>query len=215
VPGTYRVRATFADDTHLRGKALDGPDATPLPSLHQGSHGRFVRLLERRLVELHYRLEGVDRRYDLRTADAVVAFRKVQGMDRVFTVGPTVWRALADPIVPHARADTQAFHFEVDQTHQVLLTVERGAVTSISHISTGKPSTPTHDGSFRVYRKVATLTGGGLYWPSYFDGLRALHGYVEVPTYPASHGCVRIPYWNAKWVYRHAPIGTRVIVYHT
>jgi L,D-transpeptidase catalytic domain len=214
-PGTYRVRATFADDAHLRGGASDGPDATPLPNLRQGSHGAFVRLLERRLVELHYRLEGIDRRYDVRTADAVVAFRKVQGMDRVFTVTPAVWRALADPVVPRPRSDIAAFHFEVDQTHQVLLTVDRGEVTSISHISTGKPSTPTHDGSFRVYRKVAALTSGGLYWPSYFDGLRALHGYVEVPTYPASHGCVRIPYWNAKWVYRHAPIGTRVIVYHT
>jgi lipoprotein-anchoring transpeptidase ErfK/SrfK len=110
--------------------------------------------------------------------------------------------------------DVKRFHFEVDQAHQVLYAVEDGEITDILHISTGKPSTPTHDGSFRVYSKIAGLTGGGLYYPSYFDGLRALHGYVEVPTYAASHGCVRIPYWNAKWVYRHAPIGTPVIVYH-
>ncbi len=213
-PGVYRARASFSDSDLLTGSALAGPTSPPLPSLKEGSSGIFVQLLERRLVHLRYRLTGVDERYDFRTADAVVAFRKVQGMQRVFSVDAAVWRALADPGIPKPQANAQAFHFEVDQTLQVLYAVEDGEVISISHVSTGKPSTPTHDGSFRVYRKVAALTAGGLYWPSYFDGLRALHGYVEVPTYAASHGCVRIPYWNAKWVYHHAPIGTRVIVYH-
>ena len=212
--GSYRVLAGFSNADLLEGVARAGPISPRLPSLRQGSSSVYVELLERRLVALDYRLTGVNRRYDERTADAVVAFRKVQGMQRVFAVDAAVWRALVDPRVPHPHADIRRFHFEVDQTHQVLYTVEDGAVTSISHISTGKPSTPTRDGSFRVYRKIAGLTGGGLYYPSYFDGLRALHGYVEVPTYPASHGCVRIPYWNAKWVYRHAPIGTPVIVYH-
>jgi hypothetical protein len=213
-PGAYRAHASFQAVDLLQGKALDGPERTPLPSLHAGSTGGPVKLLEQRLVELHYRLVGVNRSYDLRTGDAVLAFRKVQGMSRVSTVDPSVWRALADPKLPRPRVDARRFHIEVDQTHQVLYTVDRGEITNILHISTGKPSTPTHDGSFLVYRKFGGLTSGGLYYPSYFDGLRALHGYVEVPTYPASHGCVRIPYWNAQWVYRHAPIGTRVIVYH-
>jgi len=211
--GAYRARATFSDADLLRGAASAGPTSPPLPSLREGSDGVFVKLLEHRLVALHYRLVGVNERYDERTADAVLAFRKVQGMQRVFTVDAAVWRALADPRVPRPRVDVKRFHFEVDQAHQVLYTVEGGEITDILHISTGKPSTPTRDGSFRVYGKIAGLTGGGLYYPSYFDGLRALHGYVEVPTYAASHGCVRIPYWNAKWVYRHAPIGTPVVVY--
>ena len=212
-PGVYRARASFSDADLLTGTALADPSSPPLPSLRAGSDSIFVRLLEQRLVALNYRLAGVNQSYDFRTGDAVVAFRKVQGMQRVFTVNAAVWRALADPKVPRPRADARAFHFEIDQARQVLYTVEGGEITNILHVSTGKPSTPTHDGSFRVYRKVAALTGGGLYYPSYFDGLRALHGYVEVPTYAASHGCVRIPYWNAKWVYRHAPIRTRVVVY--
>jgi len=213
-PGTYRARATYSDARHLPDSTVTDAEGTPLPSLHQGDRGTFVRLLEQRLVELHYRLAGAkDGGYDLRTADAVVAFRKVQGMERVFTVSAPVWRALADPreARPHAGGD---FHLEVDQTHQVLLAVDRGDVTAILHISTGKPSTPTRDGSFRVSRKIAGFSPNHLYYPSYFDGNRALHGWTEVPTYPASHGCVRIPYWNAKWVFRHAPLGTRVIVYH-
>ena len=213
-PGTYRVRAAFADPDHVRGTAIDGPASTSFPSLGVGSSGPFVLLLERRLVELHYRLVDVDQRYDFRTADAVLAFRKVQRMLRVSTVDAGVWRALASPLRPRARSSTKGFHIEVDQTRQVLYTVRDGSVTNIMHVSTGKPSTPTRDGSFSVTRKLAGYSGHQLYYPSYFDGDRAIHGWPDVPTYAASHGCVRVPYWNAQWIYGLAAIGTRVIVYH-
>ncbi len=211
--GGYRVRASYADAEHLRGTASDGPLAPPLPSLGEGSRTPFVRLLERRLVDLHYRLVGVDVRYDFRTADAVLAFRKVQGLRRVFTVDATVWRAMADPLVLRPRSDSGGFHIEVDLTRQVLSTVDDGEVTNIIHVSTGKPSTPTRDGTFRVSRKIAGFSPNHLYYPSYFDGSRAIHGWPDVPTYAASHGCVRVPYWDARWIYGLARIGTRVFVH--
>jgi lipoprotein-anchoring transpeptidase ErfK/SrfK len=121
---------------------------------------------------------------------------------------------MADPTVPRARAHTGGFHVEVNQTRQVLYTVDDGAITNILHISSGKASTPTRDGTFHVNRKIAGYSPNHLYYPSYFDGNRALHGWTDVPTYPASHGCVRIPYWNAKFIYGLTPIGTKVIVYH-
>ncbi len=213
-PGTYRVRATFASQDLQEGRAAAGPRATPLPTLGVGSRGPVVELLERRLVALHYRLVGVDGVFDSRTADAVIAFHKVQGMPRVGTVDAATWRALADPFVPKPRSTMKRFHIEVDQTRQVLYTVENRGITNILHVSTGKPSTPTPDGTFFVYSKCPCLTPLGLYYPSFFDGQRALHGYVVVPTYPASHGCVRIPYWNAQWVYAIAPYGTPVVIYH-
>ncbi len=213
-PGTYRARATFSAASHLPDSATTDADATPLPSLRAGSRGVFVRLLEQRLAELHYRIEPIDRRYDVRTGDAVVAFRKVQGMTRVFTVDAAVWRALADPRVPRPRLDIRRFHIEVDQSRQVLYTVQDRVVTSIIHVSTGAGGA-THDGSFRVYRKLAGYSPNRLYYPSYFDGLRAIHGWTEVPTYPASHGCVRVPYWHAQWIYGLADIGTRITIYHS
>jgi hypothetical protein len=213
-PGTYRVRAAFADPDHLRGTAIDGPGSTPLPSLRIGSSGIFVLLLEQRLVDLQYRIVDVDRRYDFRTADAVLAFRKVQRMLRIATVDAGTWRALAHPLRPRPRSSTSGFHIEVDQSRQVLYTVLDGSVTNIMHVSTGKASTPTRDGSFSVTSKLAGYSDHRLYYPSFFDGSRAIHGWPEVPTYPASHGCVRVPYWNAKWIYGLAAIGTRVIVYH-
>jgi peptidoglycan hydrolase-like protein with peptidoglycan-binding domain len=193
---------------------VDGPRSTPLPTLRMGSRGVFVGLLERRLASLHYRLVGIDRSFDLRTADAVMAFRKVQRMQRTTVVDASVWRRLADPIVPHPRVKTGGFHIEVDQTRQVLYTVDDGAVTNIMHVSTGKPSTPTRDGSFFVDRKLAGYSAHLLYYPSYFDGNRAIHGWPDVPSYAASHGCVRVPFWNAQWIFGLTPIGTRVVVYH-
>jgi hypothetical protein len=214
LPGSYRVRARFADADHLPGTDVDGPRSTPLPTLRLGSHGVYVRLLERRLVALHYRLVGIDGTFDFRTGDAVIAFRKVQRMQRTTTVDTAVWRALADPVVPRPNAATDGFHIEVDQTRQVLYTVDDGAVTNIIHVSTGKPSTPTRDGSFFVTRKIAGYSEHRLYYPSYFDGARAIHGWPDVPSYAASHGCVRVPYWHAKWIFGLAAIGTRVLVYH-
>jgi L,D-transpeptidase-like protein len=213
-PGTYRAQATFVATDLLKGSARSSADSTPLPHLSSGSSGTYVRLLEKRLVELHYRLAGrTDGRYDFRTGDAVVAFHKVQGMARRFTVNEATWRRLADPRVPHAVKDWRGFHFEVDQTKQVLYTVEDGDVTNVLHVSTGAGGA-THDGTFRVFSKLAGFSPHHLYYPSFFDGERALHGWTEVPTYAASHGCVRIPYWNAKWVYYLADYGVRVVIYH-
>jgi hypothetical protein len=213
-PGTYRVRATYRDDDRALGAAVSNSGTTPLPSLGVGARGPIVKLLEQRLVALQYRLTYVDGRYDFRTADAVLAFRKVQRMARVFRVTPAVWRKLASPRRPVPRLRTAPRHVEVNQTLQVLYVVIGGKIAYIFHVSTGKPSTPTRDGSFRVWRKVAGYSGHHLYYPSYFDGQRAIHGWPDVPTYPASHGCVRIPYWVTRWMFTQDPVGTRVLVYH-
>jgi hypothetical protein len=213
-PGSFRVRASFAAPDLLQGSSTTHRRRTPLPKLHKGSSGLFVGLLERRLVALHYHLTGVNRRFDARTADAVVALRKVQRLPRTRDVTATVWRALAHPHVIHPVLTTRKFHIEIDQSRQVLATVSGGTVRAIIHVSTGKPSTPTIDGTFRVNRKIAGYSPNRLYYPSYFDGNRAIHGWPDVPTYAASHGCVRVPYWTAKWIFRLAKLGTKVIVHH-
>lgn len=212
-PGTYRAVATFGDAGHLRGTRSTGTRSTPLPVLRKGSRGIYVGLLERRLVELDYYLTRVNQAFDRRTADAVTAFTKVQRMRRRATVDAAVWRALAAPKAPEPRSRTGRFHVEIDQSRQVIYTVHRGTITGIVHTSTGKSSTPTRNGSFRVRRKIAGYSPNRLYYPSYFDGRRAIHGWPEVPTYPASHGCARVPYWTAKWLFRLAKLGTKIVVY--
>jgi hypothetical protein len=216
VPGVggYRVRASLDAPDLLPGRASTAPSVTSLPDLVSGARGIYVALLERRLVELNYRLVGVDDVFDFRTADAVMAFRKVQGMPRIQTVDAAMWRALGSPKVFVPRSDADGFHIEIDQTRQVLALVRDGVVEDIIHVSTGKPSTPTRDGSFQITSKLAGFSPKRLWYPSFFDGERAIHGWTEVPSYAASHGCVRIPYWVTLWMFDRDPIGTPVIVYH-
>lgn len=212
-PGRYRGRAVFEHEDLLRSTATTRSRKTPLPSLGQGSSGEIVKLLEQRLRSLGYYLRGINRGFDHRTGDALVAFHKVQGMSRVRSVRAATWRKLASPIRPRPRARRPSFHVEIDQTKQVLYVIRDGKVSEIVHTSTGAGGA-TRDGVFRVHRKIAGFSPGRLYYPSYFDGLRAVHGWPEVPTYPASHGCARVPYWTAIHLHNVMPYGTVVRVYH-
>lgn len=211
-PGRYRVSVHVDPAEHLSARARSGSIMPELPSLSPGSRSRAVKLLERRLIGLGYYLPRADRIYDNETYDAVIAFNKVQRSARVGYVKARTWRALASPIVPRPRV-RRGYHIEIDQTRQVLFVVSKQKVRWILHTSTGAGGI-TRDGDWRVHRKLAGTSGGGLYYPSYFDGLRAIHGWPEVPTYPASHGCARVPMWSAQWIYSKSEIGTRVLVYH-
>ena len=211
--GTYRVRAAFTDQHGATGSDASTTRTTSLPYLAPGSSGIQVLLLERRLRELGYHLDGSDRSYTEHTADAMRAFNKVEGRARLGTVDRSTWFALARARRAKARYDTRGFHIEVDQTRQVLLTVRDGRVERVIHVSTGRDGY-TPDGTWQIYRKIAGYSGGGLYYPSYYEGRRALHGWPEVPTYNASHGCTRLPMWTAQWVYGQAKMGTTVHIYH-
>ena len=215
-PGSYRAEATFLHASYLPGAGVSTTQATPLPRLREGSRRVHVRLLEDRLRQLHYRVPSPDSRFDYRTADAVLAFRKVQGMSRTTTVTPSVWRALADPKVPRPRSKTPRMHIEVDQTRQVLYVVRDGRIAHIVHVSTGGPGIgTTRDGVWRVWLKFAGYSPKGLFMPAFFDGGRAIHGWPEVPPTPASHGCVRVPNWIAPWIYGQISVGSQVRVYHS
>ncbi|HZB03931.1 MAG TPA: L,D-transpeptidase, partial [Actinomycetota bacterium] len=146
-------------------------------------------------------------------ADAVLAFHKVQGMNRSRSVGRATWRRLSDPRLPSPRSRASNVHVEIDQSKQVLYVVRQGEIDDIVHTSTGAGGA-TRDGVFHVFRKIAGYSPNRLYYPSYFDGGRAVHGWPQVPTYPASHGCARVPYWAAKYLHALMGLGMEVRVYH-
>jgi N-acetylmuramoyl-L-alanine amidase len=178
--------------------------------LSLGSHGPAVRALQLRLRDLRYALRGVSGSFGYDTYEAVVAFQKTGGLPRTGTVGPEVWRALARAHVPAPRLPTGT-HIEVDKTRQLLLEVANGQVQRTLTVSTGATgNTPV--GTFHIYRKVAGYDWV-LYYPLYFIGGFAVHGYPDVPPYPASHGCVRIPMWLAPSVFARFGYGTTVLVY--
>ena len=180
-----------------------------VPTLSLGARGPSVLALERRLAELHYALRGADGVFGFDTYEAVLAFQKVNGLPRTGHVEPWLWRRLARAGTP--RAARGGDYLEVDRTRQVLFEVRGGRVARVIHVSTGATgNTPL--GTWSVYRKV----GGWdwvLWYPLYFKGGFAIHGYPSVPAYPASHGCVRIPMWIASSLFAAHGYGTTVFVH--
>lgn len=169
-------------------------------TLDIGSSGGGVARLKTRLRALHY---AVDRgaTFTEATHHAVMAFQKVNGLERDGVAGARTLAALRRPTgVRIGRGEPD--RVVVDLSDQVLLVVRRGRVQRIVNASTGNPSLPdgrgesTPMGSFRVGRRVAgpyRAELGVLYSPSFFHRGIAVHGAPIVPATAASHGCVRIP----------------------
>jgi len=180
-----------------------------------GSEGILVQILEARLTALSYPCGPLDGVYDYRTRDAVMAFQKVERLPRDGVAGAAVWERLFSSGTPTPRLSAPGRRAEVDLKRQVLFMIEDDQVVKIVHVSTGKLGTPTGHG--KVFRKDpgwVHVPVGWMYSPSYIMPHIAIHGSKSVPSYPASHGCVRTPIWMTDDLYRELPMGFPVDVYY-
>jgi len=144
----------------------------------------------------------------------VLAFRKVTGMARTTSASTAVMRRLARGGGRfRIRFPRHGRHIEADLSRQVIALIEGGRVRRIYPVSSGAPSTPTVIGSFKVYLKTPGTNSLGMVHSAYFIRGYATHGYHSVPTYPASHGCLRVPIPDAKSLFNWIRIGTPVDVY--
>jgi hypothetical protein len=179
------------------------------PTLSVGSTGPGVVALEERLRELRYAIRDTRGVFDDDDREAVYAFQKVNGLAPTGEVTPALWSLLAHAGVPRARYAGD--HVEVDKARQVLFLVRDGRVVLTTHVSTGATgNTPL--GRWQVYTKRVGWDWV-LWYPSYFLRGFAIHGYPSVPTYPASHGCVRVPMWLAPSLFEQIPMGGAIYVY--
>ena len=213
-PGRIVVRAThFATPQLATLKAKGVGVSVVAPSLRPGSRGPAVRLLQGQLARLGYVI-GRPGFYDARTARAVLAFRKVTGMRRTSVASSDVFRRLArGGGVFRVRFPGHGKHVEADLSRQVIALIRNGKAERIFPASSGKPSTPTIRGHFRVYMKSPGTNAKGMYMSSYFIRGYAIHGYPSVPVFPASHGCLRIPNSEAVSVFNWLSRGDIVDVY--
>jgi hypothetical protein len=184
-------------------------------NLGSGARGPSVRLLQSELNALHFAvpLNGV---FDEATGRAVLAYRKLTGLARVAYTNVGVFELLQRGAGSfHVLYRRDGRHVEADLTRQVLAEIEPGGrVRSIYTMSSGKPSTPTVIGHFQVYLKTPGVNTEGMVDSNYFIRGYAIHGYPEVPTYAASHGCLRVPIPDAASIYSWVHTGTAVDVYN-
>jgi L,D-transpeptidase catalytic domain len=220
---TFRLRGTRV--SRLAIKATH--EATPLlatvrskalrvrvvsPSVAPGERGPAVTLLQSKLAALHYAVPrtGV---YDAGTQRAVLAWRKVVGASRNGIANSLVFNGLLKGKGRfHVRHPLDGRHVEARLGKQVLALVNGANVVDIYQISSGKPSTPTVRGRFRVYMKTPGTNAKGMVDSSYFIRGYAIHGYFDVPVFAASHGCLRVPIPDARRIYDWLSIGDVVWV---
>ena len=175
-----------------------------------------VRDAQELLADLGYLApELVSGTFDDATAVAVLELEKWSGLPRDGLLDAETMRALEHASRPRPVTLVAGRHVEILLDRQLALLVDDGRVERAVHISTGAGGrTPV--GSFHVYRKERLSWSipfeVWMPWASYFTGGIALHEYPIVPTYPASHGCVRVNRYDAPFVYDFAGYGTPVIV---
>jgi len=203
--------------TNLQASLVASPQSLPVvaASVVPGRRSAAVRLLQQGLAGLHYAVPGSGV-YDDGTRRAVIAFRKMTNQVRSDQASRRVFEELAGGFGSFkVRFPNQGAHFEADLTHQVLAEVLAGGkVRRLYEMSSGKPSTPTVIGTFQIYSKTLGINQKGMVDANYFIRGYAIHGYADVPTYPASHGCLRIPVPDAAAVYDWAQYGQPVDVYY-
>ena len=180
---------------------------------------------ERKLNDLGYWTGRVDGVFDTATKSALIAFQKWEGRPITGKLTREELEAIRNGRAPQAR-DLGYEHIEVDIDRQILMLVSDDDRVRVLPVSTGndKPFIEagedsvayTPRGRFVVYNKTFGWEDGQVgtvYYANYISGGVAIHGYLSVPTQPASHGCIRIPMFAAREVSKLTPRGTIVLVY--
>ena len=184
------------------------------PFAAPGSSGPAVRLLQSRLANLRYAVSRSGH-FDASTGRAVVAYRKMRGWSRIGVASRDVIRGLvAGKGAFKAKYPAHGKHVEADLSRQVLVLLRGRKVDRIYTTSSGKSLDA--DGA----RPLQGLPALVRHQRARDGALELLHRRlrdprlrIDVPTFPASHGCLRVPVPNAFSIYNWLRIGDRVDVY--
>ena len=183
---------------------------------NDGDRPSSVRGTQLQLADLGFMAQGgVTGRMDDETSVALLAFEKWTGLPRDGILDDRVAAALRRATRPEPILRRPGRRVEIHLGRQVALAIVDGRVERVFHISSGAGGA-TPSGSFRVYRKErmswSVPFSTWMPWASYFVGGIAFHAYGSVPSYPASHGCVRMMARDAPLLFTFATYGTPVDV---
>jgi len=222
VEGTAMGIAAFAPDGYW---IVHGEPFVTEP----GESGPDVVDLQQRLTSLGFFVgPAVSGKFDDDTTQALYAFQKLMGLPVTGKADPPTRQKLSTATRPKP-ASAVGDLIEVDKAHQVLIVVRGGQTQFIFNTSTGTEGPYTYagrthtahtpEGRFVFFREVDGWERshlGRMYRPKYFDpnGF-AVHGDTFVPSYPASHGCVRVSLAAIDFIWSQnlAPRGSQVWIY--
>lgn len=177
-----------------------------------------VKAAQQQLIALGYLLaDDDDGLFGPATRNGILAFQKWERLDRTGLLDSRTKTRLASARHPSPLIRRGAGRrAEILLDRQVALLIDDDRVVRTIAISSGKPSTPTPPGDYRVYAKIPRWWSVPFReWLPYalpFVGGIAFHEFGDVPAYPASHGCVRQSPTVASWTYAFAYVGMPVKV---
>ena len=212
--GKYRVRVRKERTANQAGGGAKSKKfGLKFPDLDPGDSGPAVALFNELLRDQAY-YDTDKHSYGSHTERAVMAFRKVNGMERNFQATPGIFKTLAAGKggfkIKYPNAGK---HVEVDISHQVMALADDGKAKYVFHIATGAAATPSDQGAFTFYSKDPGFNSLGMYYSVYYNRGEATHGYHSVPPYPASHGCIRNPIPDSIFIYNWIDLGDKMFVY--
>ncbi|MCL5985276.1 MAG: L,D-transpeptidase family protein [Actinobacteria bacterium] len=185
-----------------------------------GSEGKDVYEIEKRLTRLSFNPGKVDEIYDIKTKFAIRTFQSVNGIIPTGVVDEETLKKLENPKKLQVENKYIKDLIEVNLTRQILVLVSGGKIKYILPVSSGKKGYDTPTGYYFVnglwpgwHDVVNKPWTGKMYNSIYFWGSYAIHGSTSVPPYPASHGCIRITYWDADLIFPLVYRWEQIIIY--
>jgi hypothetical protein len=204
---------------HIATAALGGDSTVrkswrvSFPALHAGQCDKVVKGFKKAMAKLGYNAGG-GKCFDGRAGREVLAYRKVNGMSRIERAGKGLVKNVFGGRGGYkVRYPNAGEHAEVSLDKQVLVLSKGDKPFAIYPVSTGKPSTPTVTGHYSFYRQEPGYNSEGMYYSFYWHNGYAVHGYHEVPTYAASHGCVRTFIADQPRIYEQLNFGESIFVF--
>jgi hypothetical protein len=212
--GKYAVSAKHVATPEL------GPDETVrkswgvvFPGLKSGECSKVVEGFKQNLAKMGY-VAGGGSCFNGRLGREVLAYRKVNDLDRTKKAGPGLVKAVYGGKGGYQVKYPEAGeHAEVPLDKQVLVLAKNGKAFAIYPISSGTPSTPTITGHYEMYRQEPGTNDHGMVDSWYWHNGYAVHGYAEVPNYAASHGCVRTFISDQPRIYEQIHFGESIFVW--
>jgi hypothetical protein len=217
VPGVRAVRVRIEGGVPVGLFPGYDPRRTITAPLETAPRPPTTRDLQQALVDLGFMdRRGITGQIDGETSNAVLAFQKWSGLPRDGVITPATQEALFASLRPRPALRAPGRRIEVHLGRQLALLIDNGRVVRLVHVSSGAGG-KTPLGTFHVYRKEryswSVPFSVWLPWASYFVGGVAFHEFGSVPTYAASHGCVRVSHYDAEMLYEFATFGTQVDVF--
>lgn len=210
-------------------KTVSSPKKKVKRNLESGVCGLDARNANRKLLDLGYLPRNLFNKecFDTYSYHATMAFQKYSGIAADGVIGPATRKKLYLAKPPSLKKIPGWKELSKDPSwseqkivisleKQILLLTKNNQVQLVSSASSGAPGYDTPPGIFSVFRKEEMSWSipydTWMPWATYFNGGIATHESPDVPAYPASHGCVRLPEGWAKIVYDSTPYDTTVIV---